>query len=129
MPGCPPPGAAATRVRQPVSVRTAKEPRRSSGQGIRSISPLGETEGWITYDFPPEVLAGPMRKRGFRGQKQKWFAFRFEGQDSEVDLDSHGPREFDVWKWADYDEVLSLVVPFKRDAYVQVLAAFRHLAG
>ena len=95
--------------------------------GIRSVSPLGETEGWITYDFPPEVLAGPMRKRGFIGQKQKWFAMRFDGDDAEVNLDAVPPKEFDRWKWADWDEVLELVVPFKRDAYVQVLAAFEHL--
>ena len=97
--------------------------------GITSVSPLGETEGWITYDFPPEVLAGPMRKRGFIGQKQKWFAYRFEGEDSEVDLKAHPPQEFSIWKWADYAEVMDLVVPFKRQAYEQVLAAFRVFAA
>ena len=97
--------------------------------GITSVSPLGETEGWITYDFPSEVLAGKMRGRGFIGQKQKWFAFRFEGQDSEVDLKAHPPQEFSTWKWTDYGEVMDLVVPFKRQAYVQVLAAFRQFAA
>jgi len=97
--------------------------------GIVSVSPLGETEGWITYDFPPEVLEGPLRKRGFVGQKQKWFAFRFEGEDGEVDLDAHPPKEFDLWRWAPYDEVLDVVVPFKRAAYEQVLAAFRAFAA
>jgi len=97
--------------------------------GIRSVSLLAETEGWITYDFPPEVLHGPMRRRGFKGQKQRWFAFRFEGDDTEIDLDAIPPKEFASWRWADYDEVLDLVVPFKREAYEQVLAAFRHLAG
>lgn len=97
--------------------------------GITSVSLLGETEGWITYDFPPEILAGPMRKRGFIGQKQKWFAYRFEGDDAEVDLKSHPPQEFSVWKWAELDEVPDLVVPFKRQAYQQVLAAFRVFAA
>lgn len=97
--------------------------------GITSVSPLGETEGWITYDFPPEVLKGPMRMRGFKGQRQKWFAMRFEGEDAEVDLEAHPPVEFSEWRWADYDEVMDLVVPFKKDAYRQVLAAFRAFAG
>ena len=97
--------------------------------GITSVSRLGETEGWITYDFPPEVLNGPLRKRGFKGQRQKWFAMRFEGEDAEVDLKAHPPIEFSQWRWASYDEVLDLVVPFKKDAYRQVLAAFRTFAG
>ncbi|HYE43301.1 MAG TPA: RNA pyrophosphohydrolase [Caulobacteraceae bacterium] len=97
--------------------------------GITSVSRLGETEGWITYDFPPEVLNGPMRKRGFKGQRQKWFAVRFEGEDAEIDLEAHPPIEFSEWRWAGYDEVMDLVVPFKKDAYRQVLAAFRQFAG
>ncbi|MBC6983651.1 RNA pyrophosphohydrolase [Caulobacter sp. 17J80-11] len=96
--------------------------------GVVSIRPLGETEGWITYDFPPEAEGSKIAK-GWRGQKQKWFAYRFEGEDAEVNLEAHPPAEFDAWRWADLGEVLDLVVPFKRAAYEQVVAAFKAFAA
>ena len=61
--------------------------------GARSVSHLGRTEGWLTYDFPPEHT-GSKIARGWKGQKQVWFALRFEGQDAEIDLTAHGPPEF-----------------------------------
>lgn len=96
--------------------------------GITSVRLLGQTEDWITYDFPPEAEGSKIAK-GWRGQKQKWFACRFDGDDDEIDLEAHPPVEFDAWRWADLDEVLDLVVPFKRAAYEQVVAAFRAFAA
>jgi putative (di)nucleoside polyphosphate hydrolase len=93
--------------------------------GVTSVRLIGRTQAWITYDFPPEVLA---RGRGFIGQAQAWFAYRFEGEDSEIDLGVHSHPEFDSWRWATLDEALESVVPFKRAAYAQVVAAFRPLA-
>jgi len=96
--------------------------------GIRSVSLLARTDGWIFYDFPPEVAASK-KARGFRGQKQAWFAYLFEGEDAEVDLAAHPPQEFDAWRWADLHEAGERVVPFKRDAYLEVIAAFAELAA
>ena len=96
--------------------------------GIVSASPLAQTEGWITYDFPRGYRSGKAA-RGFRGQAQAWFAFRFEGDDSEVDLKAYPPIEFEAWRWARLDEAAVLVVPFKRDAYAAVIAAFRRFAA
>ena len=96
--------------------------------GISSVSLLAQTEGWITYDFPPGHK-GAKAARGFIGQAQAWFAFRFEGEDSEVNLQAHLPAEFQAWKWATLDEAAKLVVPFKRDAYALVLDAFRRFGG
>ena len=92
--------------------------------GIASVSLLAQTEGWITYDFPPGHK-GSKAARGFRGQAQAWFAFRFDGEDSEVDLAAHPPVEFETWRWATLDEAAEWVAPFKRDAYALVIAAFR----
>ncbi len=92
--------------------------------GIRSVELLGRTEGWIVYDFPPEVLNGALKKRGNLGQKQVWFAFRLTGTDDEVDLTAHGEQEFDAWRWADLSEAPGLIVPFKRAVYDQVCTAF-----
>lgn len=91
--------------------------------GVRSTRLLGRTEGWITYDFPPEAQ-GSKAARGWRGQKQVWFALQFEGAEDEIDLNAETPPEFDAWRWGRLDEAPLLVVPFKRAAYEQVVSAF-----
>lgn len=96
--------------------------------GVRSVEVLGRTEGWIAYAFP-EAYAAAGAARGFLGQKQKWFAFRFTGEDAEVDLKAHGPVEFDAWRWGRLDEACDLVTPFKRTAYEQVVKAFARFAA
>ena len=96
--------------------------------GIVSVSLLAQTERWISYDFPHGYQGGKVA-RGFRGQAQAWFAFRFEGDDAEVDLKAFPPIEFIDWRWAKLDEAADLVVPFKRDAYALVIAAFKPFAG
>jgi putative (di)nucleoside polyphosphate hydrolase len=96
--------------------------------GATSVSPLGRTDGWIAYDYPPELL-GAKRGRGFKGQKQVWFALRFDGEEAEFDLAAHHEPEFDAWRWGYLAEAPELVVPFKRAAYEQVVAAFALFAA
>ncbi|HEV2363061.1 MAG TPA: RNA pyrophosphohydrolase [Caulobacteraceae bacterium] len=91
--------------------------------GVTSVAFLGRTDGWITYNFPPGH-GGDKARKGWRGQRQVWFAFRFEGSDSEIDLEAHGEIEFDAWKWASLEEALEKVVAFKRETYRKVAAAF-----
>lgn len=96
--------------------------------GVRSVDLLGRTEGWIAYDFPPDY-GGSKQARGFIGQKQAWFAFRFTGDDSEIDLEAHGEIEFDAWRWAPLADAPDLIVPFKRPVYEAVVAAFAGYAA
>ena len=96
--------------------------------GIISVSVLGRTEGWIVYDFPADY-AGRKAARGWKGQKQAWFALRFTGAEDEIRLDAHDEVEFSDWRWARLDEAPALVIPFKRAAYQQVVAAFSSFAG
>lgn len=91
--------------------------------GAISVSFLARTEGWIVYEYPDGFM-GSKRARGFKGQKQVWFAFRFEGQDTEFDLSAHHEPEFEAWRWARLVESPDLIVPFKRAAYEAVVAAF-----
>ncbi len=93
--------------------------------GITSVVLLDRTPGWIAYDFPAEVLG---RGRGFIGQAQAWFAFRFEGVEAEIDLDADSHPEFDAWRWASLDEAMQSIVPFKREAYGQVVQHFARFA-
>ena len=78
-------------------------------------------EDWITYDLP-EHLIGVAFHGKYRGQKQKWFAMRFTGEDGDIDLTSHEP-EFSAFKWVDLKTLPGLIVPFKRDTYKAVIAA------
>jgi putative (di)nucleoside polyphosphate hydrolase len=94
--------------------------------GVTSVRLLGRTRDWIGYEFPPEHQGSKVGK-GWRGQKQIWFALGFTGTESEIDVASHAEIEFDAWRWADLDEAVDGVVEFKRDVYRQVAEAFRPL--
>lgn len=94
---------------------------------VSSVTLLGEVPDWLNYDLQKEML-GVALKGKYRGQTQRWFAFRFAGDDSEIDVISPGngahPAEFSEWRWADIHEAPDLVVPFKRPVYEAVVAAF-----
>ncbi len=86
---------------------------------------IAETEEWIPYDLPRD-LADKVWNGRFRGQTQKWFAMRFLGNDSDINLATARP-EFIEWKWTSLDSLIDVAVSFKRDNYAQVVAEFRHL--
>lgn len=98
--------------------------------GIRRVSKLAESTDWFTYDLPPELIGKAWGGR-YRGQRQKWFAMRFEGADSEIDIEPQAghPLEFVAWRWAKAAELPGLIVPFKREVYEKVLAEFAHLVA
>jgi putative (di)nucleoside polyphosphate hydrolase len=96
--------------------------------GAVSVSYLGRTDGWIVYDFPDE-FSGAKKARGFKGQRQVWFAFRFDGAEAEFDLAAHHEPEFDAWRWGYLAEAPELIVPFKRQAYEAVVQAFAPFAA
>jgi putative (di)nucleoside polyphosphate hydrolase len=96
--------------------------------GATRVAFLGRTHDWVAYDFPPGH-GGSKALRGWKGQKQVWFAFRFEGTDADFDLSAHGPPEFDAWRWAFLEEASDLIVPFKKAAYQRVVEAFGGLAA
>lgn len=92
--------------------------------GIRSdlVEKLAKTSDWVTYDLPPELL-GKVWGGKYKGQKQKWFLFRFNGTDADVNIVTEHP-EFSVWAWKPPTEVLEGIVPFKRAVYAQVFEEF-----
>jgi putative (di)nucleoside polyphosphate hydrolase len=77
----------------------------------------------LTYDLPPD-LVGKLWKGRWRGQQQHWYLARFLGQDGDVNIATEHP-EFRAWKWADPEQLPHMIVPFKRELYEAVLAAFR----
>lgn len=84
---------------------------------------LAESRIWRRYDLP-QAIAGRLWGGRYRGQKQKWFAMRFIGEDADIDLASHHP-EFDAWCWVAADTLPGLIVGFKRSLYEDLLAEFR----
>ena len=87
---------------------------------------VGEMDDWVTYDLPAHLVGVAFRGK-YKGQRQKWFALRFLGDDGDIDLHAHEP-EFSAWKWLTIEELPHVIVPFKRDSYAKIVSAFRHLA-
>ena len=99
--------------------------------GMESLKLIEEAPDWVKYDLPADRI-GITWKGRYRGQTQKWFAFRFHGDEREIRVnpppDGH-PAEFDAWAWRPMADLPGLIVPFKRKVYEEVVATFRHLAG
>jgi putative (di)nucleoside polyphosphate hydrolase len=98
--------------------------------GIRSVEKLGEVKDWLSYDIPREIV-GEAWKGKYRGQTQKWFAVRFLGDDSQIDV-AHPPGghkpEFLEWRWEPMRNVPKLIIPFKRKVYERVVKEFAKFA-
>ena len=89
---------------------------------------IGEHPDWLTYDLPPELLGVALGGR-YRGQRQRWFALRFVGEDSDIRLDLDPHPEFDDWRWAKLSELPALAVDFKRPIYEVLTASFARFAA
>lgn len=104
-----------------------RELREETGIAPERVAFVEKAKGWVTYDLPPELL-GRVWGGKYRGQRQKWFLFRYLGTDAQIDIATEHP-EFAEWRWIDADAMLAAIVPFKRAVYAEVIAGFRpHLA-
>ena len=90
--------------------------------GTAKAEIVAESQGWLHYDLPVK-LAGSVWGGRYRGQRQKWFAMRFIGRDSDINLATEHP-EFDAWRWVTPSRLPELIVPFKRQLYIDILAEF-----
>ena len=82
-----------------------------------------ESAHWYNYDLPAAVV-GKALKGKYRGQTQRWFLMRFTGDDNNIDIAADEHQEFSQWRWADVDELVELIVDFKRPVYERVVAEF-----
>lgn len=98
-----------------------RELEEEVGVTANLVKIIDVTDDWLYYDFP----GGLKREgRGYVGQRQKWFAFRFKGRDADIKLDTHTP-EFSDWRWAALETAPGLVIPFKRPTYELVAQRFK----
>jgi len=95
--------------------------------GTASATVIGEHPDWLTYDLPPDLLGRALGGR-YRGQKQRWFALRFDGRDEEVRLDLDPHPEFDAWRWAPLADLPALAIGFKRPIYEVLARSFQRFA-
>ena len=106
---------------EPARFAGLRELYEETGIGIAHLEPLGKTKGWLYYDFPEHHKTG--RAQHWRGQRQRWFAYRFKGKNSDFDLNIHTP-EFSEFKWIDLPHAAERIVPFKRKVYEQLAIDF-----
>ncbi|WP_332065836.1 RNA pyrophosphohydrolase [Bartonella sp. CB189] len=95
--------------------------------GIRSVKLIKEATDWFHYDFPQELVGGVLSRK-YRGQMQKWFAFQFTGELSEIMINpppDGNTAEFDQWKWVDLEVLPSMIISFKKNVYIKVVNEFR----
>ena len=98
---------------------------------VSTVSLLAEAPEWHCYDLPEEFSRKSWKGR-FLGQRQKWFALRFDGFDDEIDIETPAggqKPEFEAWRWASIDELVEMIIPFKRPVYEKVVQTFGHLAA
>ncbi len=103
-----------------------RELEEETGVSANSVTLIAETQDWIAYDLPHDIVPKIWKGR-YRGQEQKWFLFRFHGDDAEINIEVEH-QEFSEWRWLPFDQLVENIVPFKREVYEKVVAEFqRHV--
>ena len=85
---------------------------------IQSVELIKEIDDMTSYELPNHLL-GIIWKGRYRGQKQKWFLMKFNGKESEINLNTTHP-EFLDWKWIEINKITETVVKFKLDVYKKI---------
>ncbi|MDA8746836.1 RNA pyrophosphohydrolase [Litoreibacter sp.] len=100
-----------------------RELEEETGLTPDKVSILAETDDWLPYDLPHDLVPKLWKGR-YRGQMQKYYLLRFNGEDSDINIDTEIP-EFSTWTWMGIDDLLDNIVPFKRDTYARVIETFQ----
>ncbi len=95
--------------------------------GTDKVEVIAKSSRKLCYDLP-EDLAAKVWGGKYRGQKQRWFALRFTGTDSDIDLAASDHPEFDAWRWAPFGDLPELAIWFKQRIYQEIVVEFGHLA-
>ncbi len=99
-----------------------RELEEETGITAELVEVVAETDDWLPYELPHDLIPQLWKGR-YRGQEQKWFLLRFSGTDAHINIETKEP-EFSAWKWMAPAELPEAIVPFKREVYARVLAAF-----
>ena len=102
---------------------TAMKRELEEETSIKNIKILKKLDGWFEYELPKNLL-GIIWKGKFRGQKQKWFIVKFNGNENEINLKTKIP-EFIEWKWIAIDDLPKVIVDFKKNMYEKILVELK----
>ena len=105
-----------------------REMEEETGISVQKVAPLGQSKTELFYDYPADVQKNP-RTVKWRGQRQIWFALRFSGGSTDINLNAQYPAEFSKWRWGKLSETPELIVPFKRKVYEQLVKEFAPYAN
>ena len=94
--------------------------------GTNSVTLIKTSNQWLNYDIPNDTLKTLPWGHKYKGQTQKWFAFKFTGKNQDIDVGTTNP-EFSEWKWINYQNIVDKIVPFKRSVYSKILEEFKEL--
>ena len=94
--------------------------------GTNNAELIKMSSQWINYNIPQDTLDKLPWGKKYIGQTQKWFVFRFTGQESDINVGTENP-EFSEWKWAEFNSLADNIVPFKRDVYKKILEEFKDI--
>ena len=100
-----------------------RELYEETGITKEKINKISTSKVWKTYEFPKELIPKLWNGR-YRGQIQKWFLFQYTGKDSDINISST-EQEFSNWRWTNENDLLKLIVPFKKAVYIDVISEFR----
>ena len=95
--------------------------------GTDKATILFESRDWYFYDLP-ETLVGKIWGGNYRGQRQKWFVMAFTGKDSDINIATDKP-EFSEWKWTPLASLPSIIVPFKKQLYAELVEEFEPMVN
>tara|TARA_B100001123_G_C15270013_1_gene1009939 strand:- start:44 stop:505 length:462 start_codon:yes stop_codon:yes gene_type:complete len=93
--------------------------------GTNKAKLIHTSNQWINYEIPLETLKTLPWGKKYIGQTQKWFLFRYLGEDQEINVDTKSP-EFSEWQWAKINSIVDNIVPFKRNVYAKILKEFKN---
>ncbi len=105
-----------------VEAAALRELEEETGIAPRHVELLARADRELLYDLPADLI-GKLWKGRYRGQRQTWFAMRFTGTDADINLQTPHP-EFRAWQWIDPRALPTMIVPFKRKLYEDVLSSF-----
>ena len=102
-----------------------RELLEETGVKKQDVRFVASSSQWLSYELPEDLI--PILWNGkYRGQKQKWFLFKFLGEDGDINIATEHP-EFSKWKWISKENLLKEIVPFKKSVYENVLKEFKNI--
>ena len=102
-----------------------RELLEETGVTHENVKFLASSSKWLLYDLPEDLIT-KLWDGKYRGQKQKWFLFKFLGSDEDINIATENP-EFSNWKWIPKENLLKEIVPFKKSVYKSVLKEFERI--